>query len=103
MKNKIKEQIKETKENSAYVELELLGSGSDKDPFRPNLKGLEGCYIHIDWNDVDYAKKTVKVYFNTIKSTHDSKIALKRMCDNPEKKHKLLHIKSKNKELLNWQ
>jgi len=55
--------IQDTKNNSVYVECKLLGDGSEKNPYIPEIF-KEGGYYHLDCSDIDYLNKKVKVYVN---------------------------------------
>lgn len=71
----IQEKIKQTKENGIQVTVPLIGTGTDDDPYRPDMSNIPaGCYPHIDVmtpegkSDVDHTNKRVKVWLCKIKS-----------------------------------
>lgn len=61
---KLKDKIKETKENGVYFECELLGDGTDDNLFRPYVFEHYKAYYHFDTSEIDYTNKTCKIWVN---------------------------------------
>jgi len=57
----IDKKIKETKNNGYYVECDLIGDGSEDNPYRPEIFNYGG-YYHLDTKDIDYTNKKVKLW-----------------------------------------
>ncbi|MDI6903816.1 MAG: hypothetical protein QMC77_08805 [Methanocellales archaeon] len=89
-------QIKETKENCLYIEVDLIGDGTGDNPYRADLP--YDVYTHLDsltadgHSDIDYVNKKVRIYINKIKT---AKVELDKI--KADTKIKILHEKTKGK------
>ncbi|MDI6860334.1 MAG: hypothetical protein QMC85_07550 [Methanocellales archaeon] len=87
----VKEQIKETKDNCLYIEVDLIGDGTDNNPYRADLP--YNAYTHLDADtDIDYVNKKVKIYINKIKTPGEELAKIRKNA-----KIKILHEKTKGK------
>jgi hypothetical protein len=59
--------IKETKDNSVYLECDLIGDGTEENPYMPEVfKTNPNAYFHLDMKDIDYTTRKVKIYVSKI-------------------------------------
>ena len=65
----IQKKIEETKQNCIILISDLVGNGSEENPFRPKFFDLRlNAYTHIDGREIDYVNKIAKVYVNTLRT-----------------------------------
>jgi len=65
----VKQRIEETKKNCIILISDLIGNGSERNPFRPKFFDLRlNAYIHVDSKEIDYVNKTAKIYVNTLRT-----------------------------------
>lgn len=95
----VEEKIKETKSNGIFVEVPLIGDGSDNNAFRPQIFDEGNFYVHLDADEINYEHKKARVWINK-KRTPDKDIKnLRKNIDNPQKPHKKIKEMKEGKEI----